>query len=92
MHANYFIPGGVNYDLPLNLLPDIHKFIESFSSRIDEIEELLSTNRIWLKRLVGVGIITKNEAISYGFSGVMLRGTGIPFDLRQANPTDVIQN
>lgn len=92
MHANYFCPGGVNYDLPLNFLNDIYNFIKTFSARLDEIEELLTTNRIWLKRLVGVGMIKKSDAINYGFSGVMLRGTGVPYDLRQTNPTDVIQN
>jgi NADH dehydrogenase (ubiquinone) Fe-S protein 2 len=88
MHANYFCPGGVNYDIPINLLADIYKFIKTFSVRIDEIEELLTTNRVWLKRLVGTGRVTKEEALNHGFTGVMLRGAGIAYDIRLTNPYD----
>jgi len=81
-HANYIRPGGVAQDLPLGLVEDIYLFIEQFYRRIDEINELLSTNRIWCKRLMNVGIVTKQQALNYGFSGVMLRGSGILWDLR----------
>jgi NADH dehydrogenase (ubiquinone) Fe-S protein 2 len=64
MHAAFFRPGGVNYDLPSNLLNDIYLFIIQFSSRIDEVEELLTTNRIWGVRLKDVGFISKENALS----------------------------
>ena len=64
MHAAFFRPGGVNYDLPSNLLNDIYLFIIQFSSRIDELEELLTTNRIWGVRLKDVGFISKENALS----------------------------
>jgi len=83
MHANYFRPGGVAYDLPKGLLDDVFSFLEQFSSRLDEIEELLSENRIWKQRLVNVGCVNYREAIDLGFSGVLLRGSGIPWDLRK---------
>lgn len=76
MHAAYFRPGGVNQDLPLGLLDDIFLFINQFESRISEIEELLTNNRIWKQRLVNVGIVTYKQALEYGFSGVMLRSCG----------------
>lgn len=86
MHAAYIRPGGVNQDLPLNFLNDLYFFINKFSLRIDEFEELLSNNRIWKQRLVNIGIVTKKEALNWGFSGVMLRGSGIPWDLRKTQP------
>lgn len=82
MHANYFRPGGVNLDLPIGLLSDIYKFIKSFADRLDELEELLTANWIWKKRLIGVGIVSKKNAFDLGFSGPMLRGSGVPWDLR----------
>ena len=89
MHAAYFRVGGVMYDLPLNLLNDIFFFISKFQSRIDEMEELLTNNRIWKQRLVDIGIVSKNDALSYGFSGVMLRGSGITWDLRKTQPYEI---
>jgi NADH dehydrogenase (ubiquinone) Fe-S protein 2 len=89
MHAAYFRPGGVSQDLPIGLLSDIYLFITQFSSRIDEIEELLTNNRIWQNRLLNIGILTKKEALNWGVSGVLLRGCGIPWDLRQTQSYDV---
>ena len=89
MHAAYFRVGGLSEDIPLGLLNDIFKFIESFISRIDEIETLLTNNRIWKQRLKGIGIVSKKEAINLGFSGVMLRSTGIPWDLRKVQPYEI---
>jgi NADH dehydrogenase I D subunit len=89
MHAAYIRPGGVSQDLPLNLLDDIYIFANSFPSRIDEIEELLTTNRIWKQRLVDVGVVTKQDALTWGFSGVMLRGSGIFWDLRKMQPYEI---
>lgn len=89
MHAAYFRPGGVSQDLPLGLCDDIYAFTEQFSSRIDELEELLTNNRIWKQRLVDIGIVTADQAMDWAFSGVMLRGSGIPWDLRKNQPYDV---
>ena len=89
MHASYIRPGGVQQDLPLNFLEDLYQFIVGFTARIDEFEELLSNNRIWKQRLVNIGIVTKKEALDWGFSGVMLRGSGVPWDLRKFQPYEI---
>jgi len=89
MHAAYIRPGGVSQDLPIGLLDDIYTFITNFGVRLDEVEELLTDNRIWKERLVDIGIVTAEEAQNYGFTGVMLRGSGIPWDLRKSQPYDV---
>lgn len=92
MHAAYFRPGGVQSDLPLGLLDDIYAFATQFSSRIDEMEELLTNNRIWKQRLVDIGIVTKEDALNWGFSGVLLRGSGIDWDLRKTQPYEVYED
>jgi len=89
MHAAYIRPGGVSQDLPLGLWNDIMQFVEQFFWRLVEVEELLNNNRIWKQRLVDIGIVSSKEALSHGFSGVMLRGSGIPWDLRKSNPYEV---
>jgi NADH dehydrogenase I D subunit len=89
MHASYIRPGGVHEDIPLGLLQDIYRFAKQFSSRIDEIEELLTENRIWKYRLINIGVVTKEQALSWGFTGVMLRGSGIPWDLRKQQPYEI---
>lgn len=89
MHANYIRPGGVAKDLPLGLLSDIYLFCKQFTSRIDELEEYLTNNRIWKQRLLNVGVVTAKQALNWGFSGVLLRSTGINWDLRKATPYDV---
>jgi len=91
MHAAYFRPGGVALDLPIGLLDDIYEWSTQFSSRIDEIEEMLTPNRIWKQRLVDVGIVTAEDAQAWGFSGVMLRGSGVAWDLREATPYEVYE-
>ena len=83
MHSAYFRPGGVHQDLPIGLLDDIYIFISKFNSRIDEFEELLTNNRVWKQRLVNIGIVSAKDALNWGFSGVMLRGSGIDWDLRK---------
>lgn len=88
MHAAYIRPGGVSQDLPVGICDDILQFCNQFSSRLDEIEELLSENRIWKQRLVDVGVVNYLDAINLGFSGVMLRGSGICWDLRETQPYD----
>lgn len=89
MHAAYIRPGGVSQDLPIGLLDDIYRFSMQFSARIDEIEELLTNNRIWKQRLVNIGVVTVSQALNWGFSGVMLRGSGILWDLRRMQPYEI---
>ena len=89
MHASYIRVGGVAQDLPAGLLKDIYLFSRQFRSRIDEMEELLSGNRIWNNRLRDIGVVTKDEALDWGFSGVMLRGSGVNWDLRKRIPYEV---
>jgi len=89
LHASYIRPGGVALDVPNSLLSDIFDFITQFTSRVDEFEELLTTNRIWKQRLVDVGIVYLHQALSYGFTGVMLRASGLPWDLRKAEPYEI---
>ena len=86
MHAAYFRPGGVHQDLPPDLIADIAKFSEKFPSLLDDIEGLLTDNRIFKQRNVEIGHVTKEDALSWGFSGVMLRGSGMAWDLRRAQP------
>ena len=89
LHAAYIRPGGVSQDLPLGLLDDIYMFSEQFSTRVDEREELLTGNRIWKQRLVDIGVVSAKDAKDWGFSGVMLRGSGVSWDLRKTQPYDV---
>lgn len=89
MHSSYFRPGGVNQDLPIGLLNDIYLFCLQFPTRLDEFEEMLTNNRIWKQRLVDIGIVTANDALDLGFSGVMLRGSGISWDLRKTQPYEI---
>tara|TARA_Y100000590_G_scaffold421503_1_gene525247 strand:- start:1513 stop:2688 length:1176 start_codon:yes stop_codon:yes gene_type:complete len=86
LHANYFRPGGVHKDLPRGLSDDILSFCNTFPKIIDDLESLLTDNRIFKQRNVGIGIVTKQEALEHSFSGVMLRGSGIPWDLRKSQP------
>jgi NADH dehydrogenase (ubiquinone) Fe-S protein 2 len=88
LHAAYVRPGGVHQDIPLGLLDDIYQWATQFGDRIDETEELLTDNRIWKGRTQGVGVVTAAEALNYSFSGVMLRGSGIPWDVRKSQPYD----
>jgi NADH:ubiquinone oxidoreductase subunit D len=75
--------------MPLGLMDDIYTFIESFKVRLDERDELLTTNRIWKQRLVDVGVVSYQTARDNGFSGVMLRGSGVKWDLRVNQPYEV---
>jgi len=86
LHANYFRAGGVHRDLPRGLSEDIILFCEKFPKIIDDLETLLTDNRIFKQRNVDIGIVTKQEALEYSFSGVMLRGSGVPWDLRKSQP------
>lgn len=83
LHSNYIRPGGVSQDFPLGTLNSIFDFVSQFSSRIDEIEDLLSGNRIWQTRLMGIGAINLQKGFLWGFSGAMTRGSGSLWDLRK---------
>jgi NADH dehydrogenase (ubiquinone) Fe-S protein 2 len=89
MHAAYIRTGGVSSDLPLGFLDDLFLFLEQFNIRIDEMEEMLTGNRIWKERLIDVGVVSSKDALEWGFSGVMLRGSGIPWDLRKSQPYEL---
>ena len=86
LHANYFRAGGVYRDMPRDLEEDIAKFCISFPNIIDDLETLLTDNRIFKQRNVDIGIVTKEDALEYSFTGVMMRGSGIPWDLRKSQP------
>lgn len=89
MHAAYFRPGGVYADIPKGLLNDIFIFAEQFNIRLTEMEDMLTENRIWKQRLVDIGVVTAADAYQWGFSGVMLRGSGVKWDLRKSQPYEV---
>jgi len=91
MHAAYFRPGGVSQDLPSGLIEDIYTFLKNFNKRIDEFEEMLTNNRIWKNRLIGVGVVSANKALEFGFSGPILRGSGIAWDIRKVIPYELYQ-
>jgi NADH dehydrogenase (ubiquinone) Fe-S protein 2 len=88
MHAAYVRPGGVSLDLPIGLLEDIHRWSVQFSSRVDETEELFTGNPIWRSRLIGIAPVPAQKALEWGFSGPMLRASGIAWDLRKSQPYD----
>ena len=88
LHANYFRAGGVHQDLPTGLDKDISKFCNNFPKIITDLETLLTDNRIFKQRNVDIGIVSKQDALDYSFSGVMLRGSGVAWDLRKSQPYD----
>jgi NADH-quinone oxidoreductase subunit D len=86
MHANYFRVGGVHRDLPPKLIDDIAAFCDPFLRVCDDLEDLLTENRIFKQRNVDIGVVTLADAWAWGFSGVMVRGSGAAWDLRKAQP------
>ena len=92
LHSAYFRPGGVHQDMPAGLADDIHAFAEQFPKRIDDLEELLTENRIFKQRTVNIGVVSAAQAQDWGFSGPMLRGSGIAWDLRKAQPYDAYED
>ena len=86
LHANYIRPGGVRQDLPPELIADIDIWCDEFPKVLDDIEGLITDNRIFKQRNVDIGVVTKEQAYAWGFSGVMLRGSGVPWDLRRNQP------
>lgn len=88
LHAAYVRPGGVAFDMPHGLMEDIYKWATGFSARVDEFEEVLTENRIWKERTIGIGKVSAQQALDMSFTGVMLRGSGIPWDIRKSDPYD----
>jgi NADH-quinone oxidoreductase subunit D len=86
LHAAYFRPGGVHMDLPPDLIDDLEAWCETFPSVLDDIDGLLTENRIFKQRNVDIGVVTEEEILDWAFSGVMARGSGLAWDLRRAQP------
>lgn len=86
MHSGYIRPGGVFKDLPIGLLADVHQWAGQLGERLDECEDLLTGNRVFVQRTSGIGVMSAHEAIERGFSGVMLRASGVKWDLRKQQP------
>ncbi|HZL00359.1 MAG TPA: NADH-quinone oxidoreductase subunit D [Caulobacteraceae bacterium] len=86
MHANYFRPGGVRQDLPEALIDDIERWTTTFPKVLDDIEGLITGNRIFKQRNVDIGVVSREQALAWSFTGVMLRGSGVAWDLRRSQP------
>ncbi|MFA8385296.1 MAG: NADH-quinone oxidoreductase subunit D [Pelagibaca sp.] len=86
LHAAYFRPGGVHQDLSADLIDDIDAWCDSFPSVLNDIDDLLTENRIFKQRNADIGVVTEEEILDWGFSGVMVRGSGLAWDLRRAQP------
>lgn len=89
MHASFIKPGGLSNDISVDLLVDIRLFTSNFLNCLNNVENMLTSNRIWKERLIDVGIVTAKNAMQWGFSGVLLRSAGISWDLRKNIPYDV---
>ena len=88
-HSAYIRPGGVHQDIPAGMEEDIREFLDGFEPIMDDVEGLLTDNRIWKQRTVDVGVVSPEDAQAWGFSGPMLRGSGVAWDLRRAEPYEV---
>lgn len=88
-HAAYIRPGGVAADIPDDLIDDITKFIEEFPKYIDDVDDVLTENRIWKQRTVDIGVVSVEQALDLGFSGPVLRASGLPWDLRKSQPYEI---
>ncbi len=86
LHAAYFRPGGVHQDLPTDLLDDIYEWAGTFPSFLEDLDGLLTENRVFKQRNVDIGKVSEQDALDWGFSGVMVRGCGMAWDLRRAQP------
>jgi NADH-quinone oxidoreductase subunit D len=86
LHANFFRPGGVHQDLPDALVDDIETWAKAFHKPLGDIDKLITGNRIFKQRNVDIGVVSREEAMAWGFSGVMVRGSGIAWDLRRSQP------
>jgi NADH-quinone oxidoreductase subunit D len=88
LHAAYFRPGGVHQDLPAGMLDAIGEWCDQFPAFVDDMRSLLDGNRIFKQRTVGIGVVSEKDALDWGFTGPMLRGSGVAWDLRRAQPYD----
>jgi len=91
LHASYIRPGGIAFELPQGFLDEVAEFAVNFSSNLEDLNNLLVSNRIWKQRLVDIGKVQAKEALDFGFTGVLLRGCGIPFDLRKECPYEIYE-
>lgn len=91
-HSAYFRPGGVAADIDQRLIDDIYKFAENYPKYLDDVDELLTENRIFKQRTVDIGTVSREQAFDWGFTGVMLRGSGVAWDLRKSQPYDGYEN
>ncbi|PZU08836.1 NADH-quinone oxidoreductase subunit D [Sphingomonas sp.] len=89
MHSAYYRPGGVHQDVPLKLLTDIGDWVDTRFKLFEDAISLVADNRIWKQRNVDIGVVSKEDALAWGFSGPMIRGAGIPWDIRKSQPYDV---
>ncbi|MBL27372.1 MAG: NADH-quinone oxidoreductase subunit D [Rhodospirillaceae bacterium] len=89
LHSAYIRPGGVHQDMPAGMDEDIAAWAAAFPKVIDDLEHILTENPIWKERTVDIGVVTAEQALDWGFTGPMLRGSGVPWDLRKAQPYDV---
>ena len=89
LHANYFRPGGVHQDLPPELIADMKTWCAEFPKRLNDVERLVTGNRIFKQRNADIGVVTKEDAYAWGFTGVMLRGSGVAWDLRKSQPYEL---
>ncbi len=89
LHAAYFRPGGVHQDMPAGLAEDIYKWTETFPKVLQAVYDITCHNRIFKQRNVGIGVVSAEDAMARGFSGAMLRGSDVPWDLRKSQPYDV---
>lgn len=89
MHSAYIRPGGVHQDLPQGLENEIAEFADGYLKYVDDLENLLTNNRIFKQRMVDIGVVTQEQALAWGFSGPMIRGSGLAWDLRKSQPYEI---
>ncbi|XP_018580024.1 NADH-ubiquinone oxidoreductase 49 kDa subunit-like [Anoplophora glabripennis] len=89
MHAGYFRVGGVSQDIPIGLLHDIYELVSKIPERVDEVEDCITTNRLFLARTLGIGVATAHGALNRGLTGVVLRATGVKWDVRKTQPYEI---
>jgi NADH-quinone oxidoreductase subunit D len=88
-HSAYIRPGGVHQDIPAGLAEDVYAFAEGFVKYLDDVDNLLTENRIFKQRMVDIGVVSATQAMDWGFTGPMLRGSGVAWDLRKSQPYDI---
>jgi NADH-quinone oxidoreductase subunit D len=88
LHANYIRPGGVSQDMPAGLTDRIHEWANGYTKILDDMEGLLTENRIFKQRVVDIGVVSKEQALAWGFTGPNLRASGVAWDLRKSQPYD----